>query len=340
MPRSILVPLDGSPLAEQALPLAEAIAKASRARIRLAMVHRLPPSPVDRDGAQLFLAMELASRRSESLYLRRIANEIRGRPRSEVRTALLEGPVGPALNGFVRDMRVDMIVMSTHGRGALERLWLGSVADFLVRTAEVPVLLVRPTEKPKARPSAARPRRILVPLDGSPLAEGALGPAAGLAKLLGVELVVVQVVMPVAPATDPLPHRLRSPVLRPLARAGGRLPARRLGAPAGAGGARHVRDRVGVLGCPDPSGSRARRQRRAHRAGHSRTRRAAAPHDRQRGGQVDPRREWAGARRAAREGPDALYAPAAPMTVTTGASSPCPRPAPRASWGVLSMRGA
>ncbi|MEO7987511.1 MAG: universal stress protein [Gemmatimonadales bacterium] len=204
MARSILVPLDGSPLAEQALPLAEAIAKASRARIRLAIVHQLPLPPANRDSANLFLTIELATKKSESAYLRRIAKEIRGRPRSEVRTAFLEGPVGPALDRYVQEMGVDMIVMSTHGRGALDRLWLGSVADYLVRTANVPILLVRPGGKTKRRPLAATPRQILVPLDGSPLAEAALEPAVDLAKSLGVELFLVQVVTPVAPATDPL----------------------------------------------------------------------------------------------------------------------------------------
>lgn len=204
MGQSILVPLDGSPLAEQALPLAEAIAQATRARLRLAIVHQLLPPPGDRDSARLYQAAELTIRKSESAYLRRIANGIRSRPRSEIRTAFLDGAVGPALNEYVQDMGVDMIVLSTHGRGAMDRLLLGSVADFLVRTAEVPILLVRPTGKPMARPSTAKPRQILVPLDGSPLAEAVLGPAADLAKSLDVDVLIVQVVVPVPAVTDPI----------------------------------------------------------------------------------------------------------------------------------------
>ncbi len=204
MAPSILVPLDGSPLAEQALALAEAIAKASRARIRLAMVHQLPPPPLDRDSARLYVSVELAVRKSEREYLRRVARRIRGRPRSEVRTASLDGPVGPALHKYVQEIGADMIVMGTHGRGAVDRLWLGSVADYLVRTVEVPVLLVRPGKKTALSATAARPRRILVPLDGSPLAEAVLGPAGDLAKSLGAEVVLVQVVKPIVPSTDPL----------------------------------------------------------------------------------------------------------------------------------------
>jgi nucleotide-binding universal stress UspA family protein len=86
-------------------------------------------------------------------------------------------------------------VMTTHGRGGLERFWLGSVADELIRLCPVPLLLIGPEPGPLPGPF----RRILVPLDGSALAEAALDPAVTLAGLeAGAELVLLQVVQPVA----------------------------------------------------------------------------------------------------------------------------------------------
>ncbi|MGH7498028.1 MAG: universal stress protein, partial [Gemmatimonadales bacterium] len=202
MAPSILVPLDGSLLAEQALPLAEAVAQALRARMRLALVHQLPPPPLGSSGEKLYVSLELNVRKAQKAYLHRMARTIRGRPRSEIRTAVLEGPVGPAIQKYVQEIGVDLIVMSTHGRGALDRAWLGSVADYLVRTVTVPVLLVHPGAEATSASSFAKPRKIIVPLDGSPLAETVLGPATNLAKALDAEMLLVQVVKPVAIVTD------------------------------------------------------------------------------------------------------------------------------------------
>lgn len=201
VPRSILVPLDGSPFAEQALPWAMALARAGSSRLRLALVHRCFPAPVDRAGRRLFVRMELAVRKSERDYVRGIASRARAEG-LRVSTAMLEEPVGPALARYTRDIGLDLVVMSTHGRGPLQRAWLGSVADYLARTLEVPLLLVRPREsdQPIGEPSAAE---ILVPLDGSPLGEAALRPAAAVAGLLGAELSLLQVVAPVEQLAAP-----------------------------------------------------------------------------------------------------------------------------------------
>jgi nucleotide-binding universal stress UspA family protein len=113
----------------------------------------------------------------------------------------LTGPVGDALAGYVSELGIDLVVMATHGRGGFERVWLGSVADRLVRTLEVPVLLVRASGEPAADAMPGGP--VLVPLDGSPGAEAALGPAVSLARLWDAEVRLVQVVRPAMLATDP-----------------------------------------------------------------------------------------------------------------------------------------
>lgn len=198
---SVLVPLDGSPLSEQALPMAELIAQPLRARIRLAMVHPFPPLPLDPHGRELYVQAELAFRKAESAYVHRMAKDVRDGSPTATGTAYLEGAVGPALRDYVEEIGADMIVMSTHGRGGLNRLWLGSVADYLVRSVDVPILLVRPENQPPTAVSF-KPRGILVPLDGSLSAEAVLEPAAEIAKALGAEMTLVQVVRPAAVMSD------------------------------------------------------------------------------------------------------------------------------------------
>ncbi|HEY8195651.1 MAG TPA: universal stress protein [Gemmatimonadales bacterium] len=196
---SILVPLDGSPLAEQALPIAVAIAERARCRIKLVLVHQplilAEPGP---DYAKLELAMQKADRE----YLRSVVARLRERLGRALSAAVLRGPTVQTLAKYVRELGTDLVVMTTHGRGGLQRAWLGSVTDQLIRTSEVPILVVRPREDRTAE-SAVNLGEILVPLDGSPLAEAVLEPAAALARLWDGEVSLVQVVRPVVLDTTP-----------------------------------------------------------------------------------------------------------------------------------------
>jgi len=201
--RSILVPLDGSPLAEQAVPLAASIAQRARGKLHLTLVHQLGSAPVDAAAARLFTSIELATRKSERAYLRGVQARLREGGTRLSSAVTLTGAPGSELAQYVRDVGIDLVVMATHGRGGLRRAWLGSVADYLIRALEVPVLLVRPRE---GGPAPARPPavgEVLVSLDGSPLAEEALGPATALARIWDAEVVLLQVVPPVLLGTDP-----------------------------------------------------------------------------------------------------------------------------------------
>jgi nucleotide-binding universal stress UspA family protein len=203
--RSIVVPLDGSKLAEHALPVAGAIAGAARARVRLVLVHQLPPPPMDNATAGLYVSIEAAIRQSQRDYLRHVAVRLRDAWGIRVTTVIPEGPIAPTLAAWIDDVGADLVVMTTHGRGAIGRAFVGSIADHVVRTAEAPVVLVGPDAggaKP-AVPKGWRPREILVPLDGSPLAETALPPAVELARLFRAPITLVQVIQPLSVATDP-----------------------------------------------------------------------------------------------------------------------------------------
>jgi nucleotide-binding universal stress UspA family protein len=84
-----------------------------------------------------------------------------------------------------------MVVMATHGRGGLQRMIVGSVADKVMRMGTRPVLLVRPQERPALKPIALR--QIMVALDGSPLAERALPLAVDISRATGATMLLVRV---------------------------------------------------------------------------------------------------------------------------------------------------
>jgi nucleotide-binding universal stress UspA family protein len=93
--------------------------------------------------------------------------------------------------------KTDLVVMATHGLGPLSRFWLGSVADALVRTAIVPLLLLRLSEQPPSVAIAPPFRHVMIPLDGSDLAEQALEPALQLGRLMEADYTLLRVVKPV-----------------------------------------------------------------------------------------------------------------------------------------------
>jgi nucleotide-binding universal stress UspA family protein len=191
MLQHILVPLDGSRFAEQALPLAAAIARASGGRLHLAIVHEKLPS-LNRAAVLGTDLIEARHREEEEEYLSRQAERIEADHVAAPALSLLEGAPAAAISRLARRRKVDLIVMATHGLGGLDRAWLGSVADAVIRRARMPTLLVRPT----ARPRLLKIETVLVALDGSAAAEAALHHAAELCTAMGAECRIVRVVEP------------------------------------------------------------------------------------------------------------------------------------------------
>jgi nucleotide-binding universal stress UspA family protein len=185
----ILVPVDGSAFAESAIPLALSFAAKSGAEVRLGMVSapaNLPPGV----WAEAFLD-------NHSRYLDAATEEVveQAGPGTTVSSVLLEGEVSGALCEEVTSSKVDLVVMSTHGHGGLTRMWLGSVADALLRESPVPVVLVRPTENEAGEPVAQESiAGIIVPLDGSRFAEHAIEPALLVGHLFGVPITLLRAV--------------------------------------------------------------------------------------------------------------------------------------------------
>jgi nucleotide-binding universal stress UspA family protein len=193
--RSIMVPVDGSRFAEAAIPYALAVAERAHCKVRFVLVHPDPYPPLMIEPARV--------------YLNELTQRFGGRLGGSLSSIILNGPVAPSLVKHAQEIGADLVVMmTTHGLGGLRRAWLGSVADELIRTIEVPVLVTRPREDGSVH--SLDLREILVTLDGSLLAEVALGPAVALAKLWDAEISFVQVVSPeLAPAYSALPYPVR-----------------------------------------------------------------------------------------------------------------------------------
>ncbi len=196
----ILVPLDGSPFAEGAIGPAITMAEKAGGLIGLIAVQCRPE-----DEGRAMYTTDDAERYLEDMLLRYRA----------VTPIPIEIVVrhGEAAEEIVAEAAAhyDLIVMTSHGRGGLARAWFGSVADECVRTSRTPVLVVRPLE---SAPASLRLEvaRIVVPLDGSELAESVLAPAAYLAELLDAPITLVRgVVIPTTtslgyfPTTDSFP---------------------------------------------------------------------------------------------------------------------------------------
>lgn len=181
MYKTILVPLDASAFAEEALPMAALLAKTVGAELHL--VHVIRPSyDVDFKTPQEDLAWRQEIRDGAERYLEEHAAALRTQGLSAL-TAVMEGGVGDALTAYADEQEVDLVVITTHGSGGVQRWWLGSVADELIRTGTTDLMLVRPWDDTSDREkSVSRFRRVLVPVDGSRFAEGALERARALSQ--------------------------------------------------------------------------------------------------------------------------------------------------------------
>src|SRR5262245_26996834 len=207
MYRSILVPLDGSAFSEHALPLALSLARRTGATVHVVHAHTTTlPMFVD-DMPMSDNALDKQERESEQAYLQGLANRLLASWDVPIIGVLLDDPVADALRGYGMESGADLMVMATHGRSGLSRLWLGSIADELVRRAPLPILLVRPHEEVLDLLDLSRYEhainRILIPLDSSPLAECALAHAIALGAPMQAEYTLLQVIDPVVMSYSP-----------------------------------------------------------------------------------------------------------------------------------------
>ena len=193
MHTSIVVPLDGSVFGNAALPVAVALARRSDAALHLVQVR--DPFTIAATGPFGAASLDAAEPRRRA-ELERIAAHLAREESLRVTAHFLDGPVVDTLQRYLEGSRHDLVVLMSHGRGGLSRAWLGSVADGLIRHASVPLLLLH-QETPSIR-DAVEPlfRRVIVPLDGSALAESVLDHVLALGTTDVTEYVILTVIAP------------------------------------------------------------------------------------------------------------------------------------------------
>lgn len=145
--RKILVPLDGSLLAEAAIRTAIDMARESAGASIVLLRAAEAVAFAGRDPIEAQVAVV----REAEEYLDQVASSVREQGVAAVTTSVWYGPPAPAIVEAADVVHADIIVMSTHGRSGLGRLFVGSVAESVLRATHTPILLLRPAGAPVER---------------------------------------------------------------------------------------------------------------------------------------------------------------------------------------------
>jgi nucleotide-binding universal stress UspA family protein len=205
--RTILVPLDGSSLAERTIPYVQALAEPGA---RVVLLHVLPPpEPVrNPDGGVAVPAEDVLARCRQAAQ--RNLDEVAARLRCAsggltVDIALTVGDPADQIVRVATERHAELIAMTTRGRSGDDELAFSGVVDRVARSTDIPTLIVRPLEgRTESFPVAVR--RLVVPLDGSETSAQALPFARTLARWLGVSLNLICVIDPVREAPPALAY--------------------------------------------------------------------------------------------------------------------------------------
>jgi nucleotide-binding universal stress UspA family protein len=186
MYNKILVPLDGSKTAEKVLPYARYLAGKFKVPVELLAVVDIAEvaSHMAAEKAGILDTIIGDAVRRLTSYLGSVAPTFAG---TDVRCSVEKGEAEDTIIEKAATDKAMLITMATHGRSGLNRFLLGSVAEKVLRGMANPLLLIRATEEAKSEGEAML-KSIIVPLDGSELAEGVLPMAAGMAKKLDLEV--------------------------------------------------------------------------------------------------------------------------------------------------------
>lgn len=184
--KKVVVPLDGSEIAERSLNSALHIATSEGAKLILLAVPQLQHAFVQERGGLGFLlphqSLEL-SRKELTSYLEKISQSDCLEDIAH-QALVLDGDIASVIVDTAVSEKADLIVMSTHGRSGFTRWIMGSIAEKVLRGAHCPVLIVR-DENPI--------ERILITVDGSALSEEAIAPGFKLARLFNSEVTLLKV---------------------------------------------------------------------------------------------------------------------------------------------------
>jgi nucleotide-binding universal stress UspA family protein len=184
----ILIPLDGSKTAEKALPYARFLAGALKLPIELLAVVDIAEmaTHLSADRARHLDTIIQDSVRNSEEYLKRVAGTLSA---ATIKCTVEKGKAEQVIVETAAADKGTLVAMATHGRSGINRWLLGSVAEKVLRGTSNPLLLVRATEEAKGE-GVASLKSVVVPLDGSEVAESVLPTVADLAKALKFEVVL------------------------------------------------------------------------------------------------------------------------------------------------------
>lgn len=195
MYQTIMVPTEGSGFDREAIRVALRLATKSDAAIHLVRVAgSSPPIAIGVDGIAMTGDAMTNARDRELADLYMLAEECRENTSADIVTVLEDGPVSVVLESYAARVCPDIIVITSHARRGFARLAVGSVTDALIRNAHVPVLVVKPEPSYLNPRAAERITQIVIPLDGSTLAEQILQPAITLAELEQAKIVLLRII--------------------------------------------------------------------------------------------------------------------------------------------------
>ena len=183
--QNILVPLDGSELAEHVVPAALYLAESMQGSVTLLTV---VAKKSGKDMSLMAKAIQTGKYEAD-LYLRSVRKRF-SPSRTVIETAVITGKPDKNIIQYAKEQGIDLIIMSTHGRSGITRWSFGRTAEKVLRRSPCPTVILRSDH-------AIHPdqfKRVLLPLDGSPLAERVLDAALAMVKSMGVELFLIHVV--------------------------------------------------------------------------------------------------------------------------------------------------
>lgn len=183
--RKILVPLDGSDLSERTVASALTLAEAMKAQLLLLRVVTPIPPAMD---PQFYDQMSRQIEDEATAYLHHWRQRLRDRY-DDVAVAVRRGGAAETIIQVAQTESCDLIMISSHGRSGLGRWVYGSVAEKVLRSGCCPTLIIRA----QVETDLFHHRHVLVPLDGSQLAEQALAPARAIAAATGSRLTLLRV---------------------------------------------------------------------------------------------------------------------------------------------------
>ncbi|MCY3661035.1 MAG: universal stress protein [Caldilineaceae bacterium] len=222
--RPILVPMDGSDVANGILP--HVLPIAGKANIPLVLLAAVDPDAIDCPASVMSAAtpaggpmaicrarIEESSRVHAQDTLHRVAAHLKD-DGMEAKTTVAIGDPAEEILRVSEEEGCGLIAMSTHGRNPIGRSILGSITDRVIRASNVPVLTVTPERAKKHQEEGAPLTTIVVPLDGSELAQRALPYVGRLARILSMEVLLARVVRTENPTYTETDLGFRVPAFR------------------------------------------------------------------------------------------------------------------------------